>query len=161
MLTNYRIASSNIFKFYKARPGSYAEATLIFENEGKDDLPLFSLFSFGPSHSIAHLKSPYSTHNLRDPMLVGCDRGIVCFTVNDKNHPQAHCPTSTYFWNPETILYKLIPPHNTFYDYKKTVDVDFGFGFDLIENDFKVVRILTSRFATEVYSVKMNAWRKV
>ncbi|KAK1380044.1 hypothetical protein POM88_026788 [Heracleum sosnowskyi] len=72
-----------------------------------------------------------------------------------------------YLWNPATQHSKLIPPY-TLPDLRWTCG-SLGFGFDHIDLDFKVVRVVSpshsaqvySTLSAEVYSSNNNNWRKI
>lgn len=139
---------------------------------------------------VAHLVFPYSKGDYNfypDSRLVGSDCGIVCVSVDvSKSLPEE---PHVYLWNPATKHSKLIPPHtiNVDNDNQTTCKyVDVGVGFDLIDFDFKVVRVvylmpvevrsngvfycatknefisaIKSRASAEVYSANKNVWRKI
>lgn len=58
---------------------------------------------------------------------------------------------SMYLWNPAIRQSKRIPLSN---------DGALGFGYDPIDDDYKVVRIV-QRSSAEVYSANKNVWRKL
>ncbi|KAK1377757.1 F-box domain-containing protein [Heracleum sosnowskyi] len=136
--------------------GSGAESTLIIHNKS------VSLLHLGPSQLVDDLQLPHCKSKYGgDTILVGSDRGIVCVAVCKSgwiSFSEARYPTSIYLWNPATKHYKVIPPHRCYDKYEK---VNVGFGFDPIDNDFKVVRVVGSPFPSEVYSANLNAWRKI
>lgn len=155
------ISSPGFVKSHQARPGSYAEATLVACSETEDDLCLFSLVCLRPSQLVTELKDPYFKQEFQDSTIVGSDRGVVCVYVKHDYVSylfEDWYPTSTYLWNPSTMQYKLIPQHPTYSENDK--DVHLGFGFDPVDNDFKVVRFLSSQLASQVYSANMNVWRQ-
>ncbi|KAK1372010.1 hypothetical protein POM88_038102 [Heracleum sosnowskyi] len=98
--------------------------------------------------------SPYSK-------IAGSANGIVCFLAyNDhpgKKYGFVHT-TNIYLWNPATKQSKFIPPQTILREYNIG---SYGFGFDPVDNDFKVLRSINYPFTTEVYSTNMNAWRMV
>ncbi|KAK1392884.1 F-box domain-containing protein [Heracleum sosnowskyi] len=90
----------------------------------------------------------------------GCCNGIICFW-HAPDFDRVKNPY-TYLWNPATKQAKLIPPHNIHFD--KITMVCFGFGFDPIGNDYKVVALLAcfgKPWTAEVYSANTNVWRRV
>lgn len=110
------------------------------------------------------LSTPHFPSILRDK-LVGCACGIVCLrSTNGSN---------MYLWNPATNLSKRIPSPSFRYD----DDDALGFGFDEINNDFKILRVAwrlkpncshrkyyaqdCEEIYVEVYSSNKNAWRKL
>lgn len=152
----YLISSPGFVKSHLARTGSSAERTLIIHENS------FSLLQLGPSKLVADLQIRHYESKDGDTILVGSDSGIVCVAVCKSgwvSFIEARAPTSIYLWNPATKHYKVIPPHTRCYD--KFAKVNVGFGFDPIDNDFKVVRVLSSPFPSEVYSANLNAWRKI
>lgn len=103
---------------------------------------------------------------MRDSLLVGSCAGIVCVTIytddpeeNWRSLSRCEGHTSTYLCNPATNQYTLIPPPN---NHCETLSFALEFGFDPIDNDFKVVRFLHHiPSAVEVYSANMNVWQNV
>lgn len=142
------------------RPGD--DETLIVLKKPND--VSFSLLDLGSCKIMADLKSPFSQREIPTgkPYLaiVGSVRGIVCVSTCEYDF-STKC---TYLWNPTTKMSKLIPPPTKHahgitrrYHKKPYYCVHFGFGFDPIDNDFKVV----SWFCHKVYSTNMNAWRTI
>lgn len=105
--------------------------------------------------------------------VVGSCNGIVCAAVNNDilfGLQINHCPyypfnnpIYIYLWNPATKQSKLLPP--PLCSDIKGVSISLGFGFDLIANDFKVVRIAqypkTKKVLVIVYSANMNLWKPI
>lgn len=101
-------------------------------------------------------------------MLVASQNGVVCVAVADfPRHEMAlsnlyklnNC--CLYLWNPATRQSRVLPPHDIRED---VMSVCFGFGFDSVGNEFKVVRVVSSfrkPFSAEVYSERKDAWRRV
>ncbi|KAK1372008.1 hypothetical protein POM88_038100 [Heracleum sosnowskyi] len=69
---------------------------------------------------------------VKDDILFGLEINLCpCYTYNN--------PIYIYLWNPVTKQAKLLP--DPLCSDSKNVSISLGFGFDLIANDFKVVRI--------------------
>ncbi|XP_056697127.1 F-box/kelch-repeat protein At3g23880-like [Spinacia oleracea] len=85
--------------------------------------------------------------------LIGCSNGLVCL---------AEIYGKFFFlYNPATSQsHKFYPGDFEIWDPSYT---NWGFGYDSINDDFKVVRIMTNGVTqtVHVYSLKMNVWRKV
>lgn len=119
------------------------------------------------------LKYPCSRGELSsvsDSILVGSANGIVCVCIAVSDLPAnfnwlcslfARRETNTYLWNPVTKQSILIPPGSVQEEDDETYRVALGFGYDPIDDDFKVVRVLSPPFSAEIYSVKRNVWKKV
>ncbi|XP_017221701.1 uncharacterized protein LOC108198456 [Daucus carota subsp. sativus] len=130
----------------------------------EDDDDAFSLFHLDLGCPRINLKFPYSQGEYLDPPeyseLIGSDCGIVCvrFIVFESNAYR----TDIYLWNPATRHSKRLPlPNMINDDYTKTVSL--GFGFDHIDLDFKVVRVVSGSRSrsVEVYSSSKNNWREI
>ncbi|KAL8102587.1 uncharacterized protein LOC141679189 [Apium graveolens] len=92
-------------------------------------------------------------------LVLNSDRGIVCVIIGgDPFYRSYSDPGNTYLRNPATKHYKHIP-QNISDDSTRIVGV--GFGFDPINYDFKVIRVVNSPSQSEVYSANLNTWRKV
>ncbi|KAK9748467.1 hypothetical protein RND81_02G059800 [Saponaria officinalis] len=89
--------------------------------------------------------------------LVNITNGIVCFAWLD----------NLGLWNPATREFKAIPPWREpclvlikgyYFDF-------FGFGFDSISNDFKIVRVIRYQDHVfggyEVYSLTTSSWKRL
>ncbi|KAF5728863.1 S haplotype-specific F-box protein 1 [Tripterygium wilfordii] len=75
-------------------------------------------------------------------------------------------------WNPFTRRHKTIPtePIDTYTALENRGSPKYGFGYDSIHNDYKVVRVIecfskdsgcTVAYEIKVYSLTMNSWRRV
>ncbi|KAL6526132.1 hypothetical protein OROMI_029772 [Orobanche minor] len=90
----------------------------------------FAVLHVDSRQIVADLELPYPRgESFR---LVGSANGIVCVYVNLNTRP-----TSIYLWNPAIRQYKLIPSYSVSH-YSRGV---LGFGYDPIDDDFKVVRV--------------------
>lgn len=112
------------------------------------------------NNNVVPLKCP-----LLHTQLVGTCNGLVC---------QAHYTplnlANILIWNPSIHKYKVLPKPTKIFtvedtNYKRYV-IFIGFGFDSINNDFKVVRLMTldnkqqeTTPKVEVYSLLSNSWR--
>ncbi|XP_074337935.1 F-box protein CPR1-like [Apium graveolens] len=102
---------------------------------------------------VADLRLPYSRGecNIR---IVGSANGIVCF-VDAVDFPKHE--TSIYLWNPAIRQSKLIPSYSD-----ERLMGTWGFGYDPIDHDFKVVSIISPPFmSAHVYSANKNVWQKL
>ncbi|KAK1377756.1 hypothetical protein POM88_024500 [Heracleum sosnowskyi] len=167
------------------RPG--ADETLIVQDfdgffERNNIISLLNLRAAQPQSTLG---LPFSKQGESRVKLVGCCRGLVCVSVanydpNDLNLKSfdERRPV-TYLWNPATKQSKCVPLHNVHYD--RMNEVVQGFGYDVVNDDFKIVRVVTypyrvelkedfdeveevedeNRVDVEVYSVKFDAWRKL
>ncbi|KAI9090118.1 hypothetical protein K1719_028814 [Acacia pycnantha] len=95
--------------------------------------------------------------------VIGACNGLVCLgdcrAVDGANH---------IIWNPSIRRYVVLPkPRVILSDYREERHhrVFFGFGFDSRNDDFKVVRLLSSKRQdtpeVEVYSLSTNCWRSI
>ncbi|XP_017220126.1 F-box protein CPR1-like [Daucus carota subsp. sativus] len=147
----------------------------LFKGEDLDDHPeedgSYSLFRLGTTDDyIAKLKFPFSRgdYPFTPPsILVGCVCGIVCVCVDpsapiDANYclPTPDKATDIYIWNPATRQSKLIPSH-ALYDRDGMNKVALGFGFDPVDFDFKVVRVVSRAIFPQVYSANRDAWQNI
>ncbi|XVF78153.1 hypothetical protein PTKIN_Ptkin14bG0106400 [Pterospermum kingtungense] len=90
--------------------------------------------------------------------VVGSCNGLVCLC-------RLSYMLDIIFWNPSIQKYiALSKPNITFWT-TKNVSVSFGFGFDSITNDYKLVILLTEEGATSgeayLYSLNDNSWKKI
>jgi F-box interacting protein len=98
--------------------------------------------------------------------IVGHCNGLVCLhicpsrcSIEERNK----YPDEIVIWNPLIRRYKKLP----FKPIENPVDYELAFGYDQINDDYKVVRILKPLFASvaevghHVYSLRGNSWRKV
>lgn len=114
------------------------------------------LFHVSSRQIVAHIDFPFSTDEfpyMPTHILVGSASGSVCVCCTLDN------VSYIYLWNPAIKLSKRIPLHNI--SDQGTESTVLGLGFDPIGNDFKVVRVVSPSFASEVYSAGRNAWRNV
>ncbi|XP_074361583.1 F-box/kelch-repeat protein At3g23880-like [Apium graveolens] len=77
-----------------------------------------------------------------------------------------------YIWNPLTRLFKLLPKSNIFRSCLNLIYAnEFGFWFDSVNNDYKILRVMYGNFtngvdhiyvmAAGVYSVNSDSWREI
>ncbi|KAK1386365.1 F-box domain-containing protein [Heracleum sosnowskyi] len=178
--TWYSLISTPIFiksHFNRALNGAdnQTATTLIvrlFKIECLRDFPeedgSFALYQLDCYDYVARLYFPYSKgdYPFTPPsLLIGCVFGIVCVCVDPDPDTDAYSFQATlkgrsdiYIWNPATKQSKLIPAHTLHDDEGK---VSLGFGFDPIDFDFKVVKVLSNDVFPEVYSLNRNVWRKI
>ncbi|KAK1398267.1 F-box domain-containing protein [Heracleum sosnowskyi] len=117
---------------------------------------------FASGEMLENLKFPYSQGDYPfEPMsvLLGCQCGIVCVYVDVSDLPAANKKFDIYLWNPATKHSKLIPPHTIHKSLPETPSI--GLGFDHIDLDFKVLKVLKRPSSAEVYFSNRNAWRKI
>ncbi|KAK1352851.1 F-box domain-containing protein [Heracleum sosnowskyi] len=104
--------------------------------------------------------TPYNYKHTSMFRLVGSANGIVCVAVGAD---YTNLRPNIYLWNPATRQSKLIPWSSIYC----VAEEAFGFGYDEVDHDFKVVRVVIVQVESrtscqaEVYSANMNVWRKV
>ncbi|KAM6570377.1 hypothetical protein CsatB_018362 [Cannabis sativa] len=81
--------------------------------------------------------------------LVGIDNGVIC--LREPFNDNDNC---FYLWNPAIQKYKKLPP----YPCDLSIDRMYGFGYESLTNDFKMVGV-TSSEELIVYSMKRNSWK--
>ncbi|KAK1371065.1 hypothetical protein POM88_037157 [Heracleum sosnowskyi] len=127
--------------------------TLIISHYSKpDEENRILLFHIDSREIEVDLKYPYSRDEFKYvpfSTVVGSANGIVCVAVDFINFKVI------YLWNPATWQAKVI---STF---RVVHDEALGFGYDVIDDDYKIVRVVMQPSFSEVYSVKRNVWRKV
>ena len=109
--------------------------------------------------TISEFRIPFSFQS-GYPHFVGSCNGILCFTdfISSKSK-------DAYLWNPSIRKFKRLP--DTCLTQTQVLNVAHGFGYDSLNNDYKVVRI--SRTCAkpmlppevEVYSLSSNSWKRV
>ncbi|KAG5602020.1 hypothetical protein H5410_033390 [Solanum commersonii] len=74
------------------------------------------------------------------------------------------CVSGLFLWNPSIRKYKMLPTEKRFYSDMVT----YGFGYDEIHDDYKVVRVRSTcqhqnkhYNEFEVYSLKSDSWRSI
>ncbi|KAK1398268.1 F-box domain-containing protein [Heracleum sosnowskyi] len=137
----------------------------LYEDEDEEEHDgSFSLFDLGQGYMLENLKFPFSQGEYRNQpiscLLLGCVCGIVCVYVDLSDLPAANKEFDIYLWNPANAQSKLISPH-TILEAVMINNPAFGFGFDNIDLDFKLVKVIGRTFSAEVYSSNRNAWRKI
>nr|XP_023876158.1 F-box/kelch-repeat protein At3g23880-like [Quercus suber]XP_023876165.1 F-box/kelch-repeat protein At3g23880-like [Quercus suber]XP_023876171.1 F-box/kelch-repeat protein At3g23880-like [Quercus suber] len=92
--------------------------------------------------------------------LVGSCNGILCFT--DFITPKSN---DVYLWNPSIRKFKRLP--NTCLNQTQVLNVAHGFGYDSLNNDYKVARFSWTGIKwipppeVEVYSLSSDSWKRV
>nr|XP_043619608.1 F-box/kelch-repeat protein At3g06240-like [Erigeron canadensis] len=98
--------------------------------------------------------------------VIGSVNGLICFYIG-----RYYDVKGIYIWNPSLSAVKLLPPISEpliQYDYKNNglrsrYIFSFGFGFDPMTDDYKVLKITHDRdksvwLQVEVYSIKKDSW---
>ncbi|KAL9232187.1 hypothetical protein vseg_007325 [Gypsophila vaccaria] len=110
------------------------------------------------NHPLKHLPS----HNAVE--IDGHCNGVLCITPYDKK--------SVYLYNPSTKTHRLIPPFSPSPPLKPHFDmldrsnmnlVVFGFGYDSLDDDYVVLRMVLNNHHHEssLYSLKDDSWKIV
>ncbi|XP_074273800.1 F-box protein CPR1-like [Silene latifolia] len=111
-----------------------------------------------------------SYHRKLFPQILGSINGVVCISMYDKS--------SVVLYNPSTKTHRFIPPFNpspntnprseTNPDRTTINSVVFGFGFDSVSGDYKVLRMIDTHKNNvlvyrerSVYSLKNDSWKCV
>ncbi|XP_074347616.1 putative F-box protein At1g50870 [Apium graveolens] len=161
------ISSHRFAKSYLEKPAVHDDEITIahnaFSNDYEEEDGSFSLFHLDSASILKNIKFPYSQgeypcHPLTSE-LIGSDCGIVCVSVRLLGWHVAKKNFDIYLWNPATRHSKLLPSY-TIPDKYWTAG-NLGFGFDHIDLDFKLVRVVSTSTYAEVYSSNMNGWRKI
>ncbi|KAL3506372.1 hypothetical protein ACH5RR_031754 [Cinchona calisaya] len=89
--------------------------------------------------------------------VVGCFDGLVCI---------ASVRNGLFLWNPSIRKSKKLPDMNVKYNSGRSIL--FGFGYDKLNDDYKVVGIFcvfsgaaVSKTLVEVYSLKTDSWKRI
>ncbi|KAF4361168.1 hypothetical protein G4B88_027708 [Cannabis sativa] len=111
--------------------------------------------------SYSNILFPNEKYKKMELAFVGCHYGLVCLL--DANH------NSIYLWNPATKKYKKLPPSPYASPNKDFYKINglYGFGYEPLTNDFKVVGIRATNFGNLfrksedvlVYSLRSNSWK--
>ncbi|KAI9087073.1 hypothetical protein K1719_031034 [Acacia pycnantha] len=136
---------------------------LIFQWHYPNSPPSISLISNREQpHVVQDLELPFPKENLKWISIYGQCNGILCLFGGYKRDVRR-----IILWNPSTKWVKAIPralhqPNGIYYS-------QYGFGFDSITNDYKIVRFSFPRFPflkgkdekliVEVYNFNTNSWR--
>ncbi|KAK1398638.1 F-box domain-containing protein [Heracleum sosnowskyi] len=155
IISSHRFAKSHLMAAAKD------DQVLIVHQEADDGS--FALFHLGSERIFKNLKFPYSQGEYPSDdissTLIGSDCGIVCVSVDLSYWPVAKKEFDIYLWNPATKHSKLIPSY-TKPDDDRTSGA-LGFGFDHIDFDFKLVKVLSHNLSAKVYSSIRNDWQNI
>ncbi|KAF5199156.1 F-box protein cpr1 [Thalictrum thalictroides] len=129
----------------------------------------FLLFSGNNFQMSESLDLPHRFDNPleRRGNLVSCN-GVICLV---HRYDDSTIKDDVSLWNPATKQFRILPKSTVpIPEWSGLVNFHYGFGFDKITNDYKVVRIIhddvllddgeqQSRVRVEVYSLNMDSWR--
>ncbi|XP_059313387.1 F-box/kelch-repeat protein At3g23880-like isoform X1 [Lycium ferocissimum] len=99
------------------------------------------------------------------PCLVGSVNGLICLSIS-----LFHGLDDLFIWNPSIRRYKKLPNYRLNYDEEEEEpgDFKFGFGYDELQDDYKVVGafpiyryIALCRVEVKIYSLRSNSWRRI
>ncbi|KAL5557240.1 hypothetical protein UlMin_039476 [Ulmus minor] len=95
-------------------------------------------------------------HNWYIRIVVGCCNGLVCFNLSDNY-------TNILLWNPATRESRYLPEPVSIITKQQFV-YNLSFGFDHINNDYKLVRITENssfKLQVQIFRQNTNCWREV
>ncbi|CAJ2641525.1 unnamed protein product [Trifolium pratense] len=120
------------------------------------DSPLSSVFSNVSNHTVTltELNNPISiSRNISE--ICSCD-GILCFTICEEGGQSA------VLCNPSLRQYSTLPPLKNHrkreYDYQNAV---YSFGYDHVNDVYKVIAISGKYTEVDVYTLGTNNWRSI
>jgi F-box interacting protein len=103
--------------------------------------------------------------NLNNFSVIGSCNSLVCILNHDclfRNHNNLY---EFLIWNPSIIKYKKLPLEPVDDEHKRILRLHLGFGYDPVNNDYKVLRIVDfwdlEYFEVKVYSMQAHSWRRV
>jgi F-box interacting protein len=150
--------------------------TCTSNNVGHLGLNQYSLLNFSDENQPVEVFPPFYHPEdlLYRSRIIGCCNGLVCFRTNDDN--------KIVIWNPSIRKYKKLPLEPTGSDlipyYGFAILPHFAFGYDLVKDDYKLVKIMQyfkyveglHQFKRDqikrdiyvyVYSLKAHSWRRL
>ncbi|MCD7458883.1 hypothetical protein HAX54_039478 [Datura stramonium] len=82
----------------------------------------------------------------------GSVNGLICLATEEKE---------LFLWNPSIRKYKRLPDFRT--KFMNANCFTYGFGYDEIHSDYKIVRVfnLWKDFEVNIYSLKNDSWRRI
>ncbi|KAK1381890.1 hypothetical protein POM88_019625 [Heracleum sosnowskyi] len=92
--------------------------------------------------------------------IIGCIDGLVCFS-NDYKDGRT---TMFKIWNPATKQCLEIEPPPQGFDFETQGWCDFGFGFDSVTNDYKIICVVLEEqqpLVGYIYSCNSGCWSKI
>ena len=152
-ITNPNFISTHLL-CYNNRDGGY----VIHVPRIPDPSQICTLASDRTFETISEVRIPF-TFQSEYPDLVGSCNGILCFTDFFTSKSK-----DVYLWNPSIRKFKRLP--DTCLN-QTQVHVAHGFGYDSLNNDYKVVRFPWTGFKwihppeVEVYSLSSDSWKSV
>ncbi|KAL1824477.1 hypothetical protein ACET3Z_011255 [Daucus carota] len=128
-----------------------ADGVVIFQ--GEENFYLADLECLAGKDDVAAIK-------LNDPLMAnafifGAANGLVCLEMDEMNE--------FLFFNPSTRQVRKIPTFPAEFPCFNSMDSSWGFGYDHLNDDFKVVKIgqcLVGHMVF-VYSMKTNSWTRI
>ncbi|KAH9609699.1 hypothetical protein KSS87_003473 [Heliosperma pusillum] len=136
----------------------------LFSSLISDDYTNPNFYFSKVDHPLEHLSDTTSWF----PQILGSVNGVVCISSYDKS--------SIILYNPSTKTHRFIPPFTPSPDTNPLPDISngssnanlviFGFGFDSVKGDYKVLRIIETRKnnalayrEASVYSLRNDSWK--
>lgn len=116
-------------------------------------------------YSVLYQRSPVNAESVQLPLqskyprlsFVGCCNGLVCISEGSRD---------LILFNPSTRKSKILP--NSGIDAGKFKHMTYGFGYDEIPDDYKVVAIgyfcpygMACQTIVKVYSLRTNSWKNI
>ncbi|XP_019071217.2 F-box/kelch-repeat protein At3g23880 isoform X1 [Solanum lycopersicum] len=104
----------------------------------------------------------------RYPVIVGSVNGLICLSISLFNGVQ-----ELYLWNPSIRKYNRLPNYRVhrprgYCLEERRGKCNFGFGYDELKDDYKVVgifpvykRMQLCRVEVHIYSLRSNSWRRI
>jgi F-box interacting protein len=138
------------------------ERILILERSEPLDYFIVNLSNEDRFGEAVKIKHPLQHHHSKSITTVDTCNGLVCI----RNHNDDDDGTALIIWNPLTRKYRKLP-----FKPKEELSYNFfGFGYDRVNDDYKVLRLVEfyrrdgsgrRKYSLEVYSLRGHCWRMV
>lgn len=149
------------FTNLRSRPTTSSSEIVV----GLSDQSTFFTLEFDSKNSSVAISRQLNYHDPESKihnLFIGSCNGLLCFTNSNED---------IILWNPLTQKHWELPSPPIEYSMGEQVSSRLGFGYDQVNDDYKVVSIIRLRDIFEessdyedevyVYSLKLNRWRKI
>ncbi|CAI9089149.1 OLC1v1023659C1 [Oldenlandia corymbosa var. corymbosa] len=109
----------------------------------------------GDDFNFSKIEGPFSSPKT----VIGCANGLIC--LHDDDRYCCRPDPVIILWNPIVKKSLFVNPPSVSSAWSSNFRASFGFGFDQIDNDYKLVRIMSNGGSVALYTLSTGEWQGI